>query len=106
MDKAYYVKVQGRLTSEDEERLAEGIDIGEAKPALPAGLSILKSGKVSEAEITIQEGKFHQVKRMFHALGKEVLYLKRLRMGTLVLDEELRPGQYRRLTEAEKERLC
>lgn len=106
VDKVYYVKVQGRLTSEDEERLAEGIDIGEAKPALPAGLSILKSGKVSEAEITIQEGKFHQVKRMFHALGKEVLYLKRLRMGTLVLDEELRPGQYRRLTEAEKERLC
>lgn len=106
VDKVYYVKVQGRLTSEDEERLAEGIDIGEAKPALPAGLSILKSGEVSEAEITIQEGKFHQVKRMFHALGKEVLYLKRLRMGTLVLDEGLEPGQYRKLTEAEKEGLC
>lgn len=106
VDKVYYVKVQGRLTAEDEERLAEGIDIGEARPALPAGLAILKSGEISEAEITIQEGKFHQVKRMFHALGKEVLYLKRLRMGTLVLDEGLKPGQYRRLTEKEREGLC
>lgn len=56
---------------------------------------------VSEVEIVIREGKFHQIKRMFHAVGKEVLYLKRLSMGPLVLDPSLRSGKYRRLTEKE-----
>lgn len=106
VDKVYYVRVQGRLSEEDIRILAEGIDIGEEKPALPAQLVILKSGQVSEAEITIQEGKFHQVKRMFHALDKEVVYLKRLRMGTLVLDENLKPGEYRKLTKEERDGLC
>ena len=101
VDKVYYVKVQGRLTAEDEERLAEGIDIGEARPALPAGLAILKSGEISEAEITIQEGKFHQVKRMFAARGKTVLALTRLQMGGLKLDPTLKPGEARELTEEE-----
>ena len=106
VDKVYFVKVQGELAQGDVQRLAEGIDIGEEKPSLPARLVILKAGPVSEAEITIQEGKFHQVKRMFHALGKEVVYLKRLRMGTLVLDENLKPGEYRKLTKEERDRLC
>lgn len=106
VDKVYYVRVQGRLSEEDIRILAEGIDIGEEKPTLPAQLVILKSGQVSEAEITIQEGKFHQVKRMFHALDKEVVYLKRLRMGTLVLDENLKPGEYRKLTKEERDGLC
>ena len=106
VDKVYYVKIEGYLTDEDVERLADGIDIGEDRPALPARLVIRKSGTVSEAEITIQEGRFHQVKRMFHALGKEVIYLKRLRMGSLVLDETLKPGQYRKLTEEERNGLC
>lgn len=106
VDKVYYVRVQGRLSEKDIRRLSEGIDIGEEKPTLPAQLVILKSGQVSEAEITIQEGKFHQVKRMFHALGKEVVYLKRLRMGTLVLDEKMKPGEYRNLTEEERDGLC
>ena len=106
VDKVYYVRVQGKLSQEDIRRLAEGIDIGEEKLTLPAQLVILKSGQVSEAEITIQEGKFHQVKRMFHALGKEVVYLKRLRMGILVLDENLKPGEYRKLTEEERDGLC
>lgn len=106
VDKVYYVRVQGKLSQEDIRRLAEGIDIGEEKLTLPAQLVILKSGQVSEAEITIQEGKFHQVKRMFHALGKEVVYLKRLSMGTLVLDENLKPGEYRKLTEEERDGLC
>ena len=106
VDKVYDVKIEGYLTGEDVERLADGIDIGEDRPALPARLVIRKSGTVSEAEITIQEGRFHQVKRMFHALGKEVIYLKRLRMGSLVLDETLKPGQYRKLTEEERNGLC
>ena len=56
---------------------------------------------ISEIELTITEGKFHQVKRMFEAVGKRVVYLKRVSMGTLKLDESLQPGTYRRLTEAE-----
>ena len=69
-------------------------------------LKILKSGETSEIELTIQEGKFHQVKRMFHAVGMEVTYLKRISMGSLVLDESLQKGEYRRLTEKEVEQLC
>ncbi|MBQ0078764.1 MAG: hypothetical protein KBS66_02585, partial [Eubacterium sp.] len=61
----------------------------------------LTSGDISEALVTITEGKFHQVKRMFHACGKEVIYLKRLAMGSLVLDENLPLGQWRELTEEE-----
>ena len=106
VDKVYYVRVQGELVEEDIRRLAEGIDIGEEKLTLPARLVIRKNGQFSEAEITIQEGKFHQVKRMFHALGKEVVYLKRLSMGTLVLDGNLKPGEYRKLTKEERDGLC
>ena len=106
VDKAYYARVAGRITEEHVRLFAEGVDIGDEKPALPAELTVLSSGEISEIELVIREGRFHQVKRMFHALGKEVLYLKRLRMGTLVLDEGLKPGQYRRLTEKEREGLC
>ena len=82
------------------------MDIGEEKPALPAELDILDSGEVSEVKVTIQEGKFHQVKRMFQAVGMEVIYLKRLQMGPLVLDETLKPGEYRTLNRNELDRLC
>ena len=64
-----------------------------------------KSGEESEIRLTIQEGKYHQVKRMFEAVGKKVLYLKRERMGTLCLDEGLKPGEYRSLTKKELEYL-
>ena len=67
----------------------------------PAVLTILSSGEESEITLTIREGKFHQVKRMFEAVGKKVTYLKRLSMGSLVLDEKLLPGEYRKLTEQE-----
>ena len=60
----------------------------------------------TELHLTIHEGKFHQVKRMFHAVGKEVIYLKRLSMGTLLLDETLKSGEYRALTKEELKRLC
>jgi 16S rRNA pseudouridine516 synthase len=69
--------------------------------AMPAQLRILRSDSVSEVEIVIREGKFHQIKRMFRAVGKEVLYLKRLSMGSLTLDPALEAGAWRRLTAEE-----
>lgn len=106
VDKTYYARIDGKVTEEDTELFKKGVDIGDEKPAMPAELVILKSGKESEIELTIREGRFHQVKRMFHTCGKEVVYLKRLRMGSLKLDETLKPGEYRKLTEKEIEELC
>ena len=74
--------------------------------AKPAELEILLSAEISEIRLTIQEGKFHQVKRMFESVGKKVIYLKRLSMGSLVLDETLKLGEYRKLTQEEIEALC
>ncbi len=106
VDKVYYAKVAGVVTEEDVQKFAEGMEIGEGEIAKPSKLHILHSGEESEIELTIQEGKFHQVKRMFHAVGKEVTYLKRLSMGPLTLDESLEKGTYRSLTEKEIEALC
>lgn len=108
VDKVYYVMAEGEVTEEDAEKFLEGVNIGtEEKPewTAPADLEIIKSAEVSEARLTVREGKFHQVKRMFHRVGKEVLSLKRERMGTLVLDEALGPGEYRQLTEEEIRKL-
>ncbi len=101
VDKTYFARVEGVVTAEDTDAFAKGVDIGEEKPTLPGRLIILQSGPISEIELIIQEGKFHQVKRMFQAVGKEVIYLKRLSMGTLVLDPELPLGAVRPLTEQE-----
>ena len=99
--KTYFAKIHGIVTEEDVNLFAEGVDIGEKKLTKPAKLEILVSDTVSEIELTISEGKFHQVKRMFEAVGKKVVYLKRISMGNLVLDETLLPGEYRPLTETE-----
>ena len=99
--KTYYARVAGRVTEEDARLFQEGVDIGEEKLTKPAELVILTSGEESEIELTITEGKFHQVKRMFQAVGKEVVYLKRLSMGPLTLPETLLPGEYRALTQEE-----
>jgi len=101
VDKVYYAKVRGEVNEEDQKAFLEGVMIDEDYRTLPAKLTILQSGDISEIELTIQEGKFHQVKRMFQAVGKEVIYLKRLSMGCLTLDENLQPGEYRELTEDE-----
>lgn len=101
VDKTYYARIDGTVTQEDVIRFAEGLDIGEEKPTLPGKLVILTSNPISEIELTIQEGKFHQVKRMFQAVGKEVIYLKRLSMGSLTLDPHLPLGAVRPLTEDE-----
>ncbi len=105
VDKTYYARIQGRVTNEDVKVFLKGLDIGDEKPALPAVLQVLIEGEISEILITIQEGRFHQVKRMFRAVDKKVVYLKRISMGSLVLDETLMPGQYRNLTEEEIQRL-
>ena len=106
VDKVYYARIDGRVTDEDVKAFREGISIGQGEVAKPAKLEILKADEISEIHVTIQEGKFHQVKRMFHTIGKEVLYLKRLSMGSLVLDESLPLGAYRKLTREELEDLC
>ena len=105
VDKTYFARVRGKVTEEDITAFKTGVDIGEEKPTLPAELVIIKSDEISEIELTIQEGKFHQVKRMFQAVDKEVIYLKRLRMGSLILDETLKTGEYRKLTKSELEHL-
>ena len=102
VDKVYFAKVAGRFTQEEMKKFREGLDIGNGERAKEASLEILKAEEdQSEVLITITEGKFHQVKRMVKAVGSEVLYLKRLSMGPLKLDEELEIGTYRRLSEAE-----
>lgn len=106
VDKVYYAKVKGVVTEKDVKAFSEGVSLGQGEMAKPAALEILTSDEISEIRLTIQEGKFHQVKRMFQSVGKEVVYLKRLSMGTLVLDESLPLGAYRRLTREEIEQLC
>lgn len=101
--KTYYAKIEKPLTEEKIRLLEEGVDIGEEKKTLPAAVEVIKE---TEILLTISEGKFHQVKRMLHAADNEVLYLKRLSMGELRLDEELKKGEYRALTGEEIEHLC
>lgn len=108
VDKRYYARVEGIVTAEDQEAFARGVNIGsESEPemTMPAELEILTSDTISEIRLTIREGKFHQVKRMFEAVGKQVIFLKRETMGTLVLDETLAPGAYRPLTDEELKNL-
>ncbi len=105
VSKTYFAEVAGVVTERDAALFAEGVDIGEEKKTLPAELVIEKSGEISEIRLTITEGKFHQVKRMFEAVGKKVIYLKRLSMGGLKLDESLNPGESRRLTAEEIRKL-
>ena len=117
VDKTYYARVAGILPKDAKEKIASGMTLGdgtlvqpgkleiagEKTLALPGEFAMAEDGMQGETEVylTIQEGKFHQVKRMFEALGCKVTYLKRISMGTLTLDESLCPGEYRRLTEEE-----
>lgn len=103
--KTYYAKILGKVTEEDVEAFRKGVKIADEYTTLPAELTILHSAERSEIELTIMEGKFHQVKRMFEAVGKKVIYLKRLSMGSLTLDPRLAEGEYRELTEEELQKL-
>lgn len=104
VEKTYYVEVSGILDDVDVDAVEKGLDIGEEKNTIPAKMEILKTdiqNNISSCYLTIHEGKFHQVKRMMKKLGKTVTYLKRVSMGSLILDSKLKNGNYRKLTEQE-----
>lgn len=99
--KTYFAEVQGKVTEEDQRAFSAGVTLDDGYVTMPAELVILISGELSKIELTIREGKFHQVKRMFEAVGKKVVFLKRMSMGPLLLDEYLETGAYRELTAEE-----
>ena len=119
VDKQYYAKIEGTLPEDGAEQMAAGMTLSDGTEVMPAKLEVLSRGGVlskdvapaggedstTEVLLTIREGKFHQVKRMFEALDCKVVFLKRLSMGPLKLDESLLPGEYRRLTDKEIEML-
>ncbi|MCM1288456.1 MAG: rRNA pseudouridine synthase [Clostridium sp.] len=118
VEKTYYAVVRGAVTDDIILQFQEGLDIGDDRRTKPAGLKVVQSvisegagvnldkdamgsDKLCSVEITITEGRFHQIKRMFQAVGMEVVYLKRLSMGGLALDAALPCGAWRRLREDE-----
>ncbi len=101
VDKTYYVEVDGFVEEDHKYQFKDGILLDDGYKTLPAKLEILESNVFSKVKLTIKEGKFHQVKRMFQAIDMEVIYLKRISMGNLKLDENLNPGEYRELTDEE-----
>ena len=102
VEKEYECHLAHPFDDRQKELLEQGVDIGEKALTKPATVHVLEEQKIL---LTITEGKFHQVKRMLSAVGNEVVYLKRLRMGALRLDETLPRGSFRRLTEEETENL-
>lgn len=101
VEKEYFAEVNGVMTDEDQQQFTEGIFL-DGERTLPAELSIDEvSEAASKVRIILHEGKFHQVKRMVKSCGKEVTYLKRIRMGGLTLPQDLAKGKYRLLTEDE-----
>jgi 16S rRNA pseudouridine516 synthase len=103
--KTYFAIIEGEVTDEDVVAFKQGVMLDDGYVTKPAELKILSSGLRSTIELTITEGKFHQVKRMFQAVGKRVKYLKRIQMGPLPLDESLQIGEYRELTDEEVQML-
>lgn len=102
VDKCYLVRTEKSLSAADLQALEEGVDIGDEKPTLPARACLNDAG---ELLLTIQEGRYHQVKRMLQALDNRVLYLKRISFGSLRLPEDLKAGEFRALTAEEQESL-
>ena len=107
VDKTYLAQVDGIMTQEDVEKFAQGIPLKDftCQPAKLELVFIDREKKQSLVRVTIAEGKFHQVKRMVAYCGKEVVDLQRLTMGTLTLDEDLKRGEWRRLSQEELEGL-
>ena len=122
VSKKYIAVASGKLSGEEMQSFSEGLDIGDDKMTMPAIISELDGKKCLAEElcdgwnvigdavdinntyvylVEIQEGRFHQIKRMFEAVGKQVVFLKRISMGTLTLDNNLKPGSYRRLSAEE-----
>ncbi|MBR3635079.1 MAG: rRNA pseudouridine synthase [Lachnospiraceae bacterium] len=101
VDKCYLVRCAHEVSDEDIDHLKNGVDIGDDKLTLPAKCERSDDNIL----LTIQEGRYHQVKRMLAATGNEVVYLKRLSFGPLSLDDSLNPGEYRKLNKEELESL-
>lgn len=102
VDKVYYAEIDKTVEDSDVEAFNKGVILDDGYKCLPAKLTVLEAlGEGSKVEVTLQEGKFHQVKRMFESLGKKVTYLKRIKFASLDLDEDLEEGEYRELTEEE-----
>jgi 16S rRNA pseudouridine516 synthase len=98
VDKVYYAETEGTVDEADVAAFEEGMTLGDGLVCQSAGLERLGEGKCL---VTLREGKFHQVKRMLAARGKPVLYLRRLSMGSLLLDPKLKTGHWRYLTQEE-----
>ena len=102
VEKVYFAHIEGKVPDNAKEQFLAGLDIGEKKKTLPAKLEVLgKKEEYTLVNVTLCEGKFHQVKRMFQALNCEVVYLKRVKMGGLSLSDDLAPGEYKKLSEEE-----
>ncbi|AXM89428.1 16S rRNA pseudouridine(516) synthase [Anoxybacillus ayderensis] len=99
--KTYEAMIDGEVTEDDVAAFRRGVVLDDGYETKPAELVIIRSGLRSDVRVTITEGKFHQIKRMFQAVGKRVVYLKRIQMGPIPLDETLEPGEYRDLTDEE-----
>lgn len=99
VEKRYYVELERKVSEDAAEKFQEGIDIGDEDRTMPAGLEF--TSNPNHVYVTLHEGRYHQIKRMFEALDNRVTYLKRISMKGLFLDETLKPGEYRKLTEDE-----
>lgn len=101
VSKTYYAEIDGYVEEKHIEDFKEGVILDDGYKTLPGDLEIIRGDVISKVYLTIQEGKYHQVKRMFGSLGMKVIFLKRVAMGPLSLDEDLKPGEYRELSEEE-----
>ena len=102
VDKVYYAKIDKAVDEKDVEAFKNGITLDDGYKCMSAKLKVIENLEdSSRVEVTVQEGKYHQVKRMFEARGKKVVYLKRTSFGNLPLDESLEEGEYKELSESE-----
>ncbi len=102
IEKEYYAEIQGIVSENDILAFSEGVTLDDGYKTLPGKLEILESGDISKVKVTIREGKFRQIRRMFVTLEKEVIYLRREKMGAITLDPTLSVGTYRELMDLEE----
>lgn len=99
--KTYYAHIAGEVEAFHVDQFKEGLTLEDGYRTKPSELSIIQSSDITKIELVITEGKFHQVKRMFEAIGKKVIYLKRTAIGEITLDDSLKLGETRKLTAEE-----
>ena len=101
--KTYHARLDKPMPPDAAARFAAGITLGDGEACKPAQVHLLEEGETPLAEVILVEGKYHQIKRMFAAVGCHVEWLKRVKMGNLPLDETLAEGECRLLTPEEKD---